>query len=122
MSTRDLINAIAAGDAIEIENAFNSVMAEKVSARIDDMRIDVAQNLFAEEQIDELSKTTLKSYVKKSAASAQKHAVAAQDAEDRAYDDPDDDEASQDAYDHREKEDKRMAGIKTANKKLDAKK
>ena len=89
MSTRDLINAIAAGDAIEIENAFNSVMAEKVSARIDDMRIDVAQNLFAEEieeeyelnledysleeieaymqteefeQLDELSKDTLMSY------------------------------------------------------------
>ena len=95
MSTRDLINAIAAGDAIEIENAFNSVMAEKVSARIDDMRIDVAQNLFAEEveeieeevelnledysleeieefmmsedfeQLDEISKDTLKSYIKK---------------------------------------------------------
>ena len=95
MSTRDLINAIAAGDAIEIENAFNSVMAEKVSARIDDMRIDVAQNLFAEqseeieeevelnledysleeieefmmsedfEQLDEISKNTLTSYVDK---------------------------------------------------------
>jgi len=49
MSTRDLINAIAAGDAIEIENAFNSVMAEKISSRIDELRIDVAQNLFAEE-------------------------------------------------------------------------
>lgn len=100
MSTRDLINAIAAGDAIEIENAFNSVMAEKVSARIDDMRIDVAQNLFAEqaeeieeeteltledysleeiqdymmsedfEQLDEVSKETLKSYIKKASTDA----------------------------------------------------
>lgn len=53
MSTRDLINAIAAGEAIEIENAFNSTMAEKISARIDDLRIDVAQNLFsAQEQVE----------------------------------------------------------------------
>lgn len=59
MSTRDLINAIAAGDAIEIENAFNSVLAEKVSARIDDMRIDVAQNLFAEQQTEELEEVEL---------------------------------------------------------------
>lgn len=70
MSTRDLINAIAAGDAIEIENAFNSVMAEKVSVRIDDMRYDVAHNLFAEqteeieeeaEELDEISIQTMKS-------------------------------------------------------------
>lgn len=52
MSTKDLINAIAAGDAVEIENAFNSTMAEKVSARIDDMRIDVAQNMFATEEAE----------------------------------------------------------------------
>lgn len=47
MTTRDLINAIAAGDALEIENAFNSTMAEKVSSRIEDMRISVAQNMFS---------------------------------------------------------------------------
>lgn len=50
MSTRDLINAIAAGDAIEIENAFNATMAEKISSALDDKRIEVAQNLFATEQ------------------------------------------------------------------------
>ena len=60
MSTRDLVNAIAAGDAIEIENAFNATMAEKVSAGIDDMRIDVAKNLFAtvEDQITDAVTTT----------------------------------------------------------------
>ena len=51
MTTRDLINAIAAGDAIEIENAFGSAMAEKVSARIDDMRVEVAKNLFSAEEV-----------------------------------------------------------------------
>ena len=46
MSTKDLINAIVAGDAIEIENAFNATMAEKISGRLDDFRLDVAQNMF----------------------------------------------------------------------------
>lgn len=61
MSTRDLINAIAIGDAIEIENAFNATMAEKISSRMDDMRLDIAQNMFnkptaeqVEEQIQEV--------------------------------------------------------------------
>lgn len=58
MSTRDLINAIAAGDAIEIENAFSTTMAEKVSGRIDDMRVDVAQNLFSEKSVEEPTETT----------------------------------------------------------------
>ena len=46
MSTRDLVNAIVSGEAIEIESAFNATMAEKISARLDDIRQDVAQNLF----------------------------------------------------------------------------
>lgn len=55
MTTRDLVNAIAAGDAIEIENAFNATMADKISSALDDKRIEVAQNLFSsvEEQIEE---------------------------------------------------------------------
>lgn len=52
MSTKDLINAIVAGDAIEIENAFNSTMAEKLSNRIDDMRVEVAKTIFATEATD----------------------------------------------------------------------
>lgn len=52
MSTRDLINAIIVGDAIEIENAFNSTMAEKLSDRIEDMRVEVAKSIFATESTD----------------------------------------------------------------------
>ena len=48
MSTRDLVNAIAAGDALEIESSFNSVMAEKLSDRIAELRGSIAQNMFAE--------------------------------------------------------------------------
>jgi len=55
MSTRDLIDAIANGEATEVETSFNSIMAAKVSDKIDSMRNDVAQNMFAspaEEEIE----------------------------------------------------------------------
>lgn len=52
MSTKDLINAIISGEAIEIENAFNATMAEKISTRLDDMRQDVAQNLFKAPELE----------------------------------------------------------------------
>jgi len=53
MSVKDLINAIASGSAVETEQAFNQVMAEKISARLDDMRVDVAQNMFQTEAVEE---------------------------------------------------------------------
>ena len=53
MSTKDLINAIATGDAIEIEATFNSVMAEKIAGAIEDRRMEVAQNLFSTPQQEE---------------------------------------------------------------------
>jgi hypothetical protein len=49
MSTKDLIDALAAGDATAIETEFNSAMAEKISARLDGMRQEVAKNMFASE-------------------------------------------------------------------------
>ena len=53
VSTRDLINAIESGDAIAVENAFNAAMAEKISTRIDDMRVEVAKNMFNEKQTED---------------------------------------------------------------------
>lgn len=54
MSVKDLINAISMGNAADTQEIFQSVMAEKISARLDDMRIEVAQNMFKEEvQIEE---------------------------------------------------------------------
>ena len=49
MSVKDLISAIASGSAIDTENAFNQVMSEKISARLDDMRVEVAQSMFKEQ-------------------------------------------------------------------------
>ena len=54
MSTKDLINAIVIGDAIAIENAFEATMAEKISARLDDMRVEVAQSMFKVQEEVEL--------------------------------------------------------------------
>jgi hypothetical protein len=46
---KDLIDAIASGDSLAIDAAFNSEMASRISERLDDMRADVAQNMFATE-------------------------------------------------------------------------
>ena len=43
----NLIDAIASGDAVGTENAFNAAMAEKISAKLDDMRVQVAKGMFA---------------------------------------------------------------------------
>jgi hypothetical protein len=45
-NTMNLINAIQAGDALEMESAFNAAMAEKVSEKLDGMRGEVSQNMF----------------------------------------------------------------------------
>lgn len=47
---KDLISAIASGDASTTQDAFNAAMAEKVSARLEDMRADVAANMFKTEE------------------------------------------------------------------------
>lgn len=46
-AVKDLVDAIGAGKSIDIENSFEAAMAEKVSAKIDDLRTAYAQNMFA---------------------------------------------------------------------------
>lgn len=48
MSTRDLIDAIQSGDSVAVQGAFETAMAERVAARLDTMRQDVAQSMFKE--------------------------------------------------------------------------
>lgn len=48
MSTRDLIDAIQSGDSVAVQSAFEASMAQRVASRLDDMRQDVAQNMFKE--------------------------------------------------------------------------
>jgi len=42
----ELINAIAEGDSLGIEDSFNTVMSYKIADRLDSMRVDVAQGMF----------------------------------------------------------------------------
>lgn len=49
----DLINAIVEGDAAKIDAAFNSEMATRISNKLEDMRISVAQSMFATEQVED---------------------------------------------------------------------
>jgi thymidine phosphorylase len=52
-TVHNLVNAIAAGDALETQNAFAAAMAEKLSTRLDDMRAEVAQSMFAGQETQE---------------------------------------------------------------------
>ena len=54
-----LVNAIAVGDAFETENAFSAAMAEIVSSKLEDMRMTVAQNMFASEMNEAAAKPSL---------------------------------------------------------------
>lgn len=46
MSTRELVDALIAGDSIAIENTFGQAMSQKVSLALDNYRVQVAQNMF----------------------------------------------------------------------------
>jgi hypothetical protein len=51
MDTLDLVTAIINKDAVGVEAAFNSVMAEKISDHLEDMRANIAQNMFADQEV-----------------------------------------------------------------------
>jgi hypothetical protein len=61
MSTRNLIDAIASGSALDIESAFEDTMAEKVSVQIEAKRLQIAQTMFTTEEVelDELTEEEL---------------------------------------------------------------
>ncbi len=49
-TTLELIDAISKGDATATQDAFNAAMAEKISTKLDDMRIDIAKGMFNQPQ------------------------------------------------------------------------
>ena len=51
-TVNNLVNAIKSKDAIGIETAFQAAMAENISARLDDMRQDVAQRMFKTQEAE----------------------------------------------------------------------
>ena len=45
-TVQNLVDAIKSGDAIATETAFANAMAERLSAKIDTMRMDISQSMF----------------------------------------------------------------------------
>lgn len=57
-NTLKLIRAITEGNALETEKSFKAVMSEKISDKLEEMRAQVAQNMFVQtEQTEEESET-----------------------------------------------------------------
>jgi len=50
--TRELVDALVAGDSIAIEDTFNAAMSQKVSAALDDYRVKVAQSMFNAQELE----------------------------------------------------------------------
>ena len=54
MSTiKDLIDAIAEGNTLDIESSFNSIVSQKIADRLEDMKINIASDMFSEDVINE---------------------------------------------------------------------
>lgn len=58
MSTRDLVDAMFDGKSIEMETEFNACVAERVAGTLEQIKMDLAQNMFnnqeqTEDQPDE---------------------------------------------------------------------
>ena len=51
---KDLIKAISEGDASSIDAAFNAEMATRISSRLEDLRVQVAQGMFTNPVAEEV--------------------------------------------------------------------
>jgi hypothetical protein len=84
MSAKDLIDAIFAGDTLAIDTKFQEGMEAKIGEKLEDFKKEVSAELFKEEveiegldaiveayeKLDEISKKTLGSYIKKASTQA----------------------------------------------------
>lgn len=59
-----LVDAIQAGDAVATEEAFAAAMADKLGTKIEDLRMNIAQNMFTqqEEVVEEEVQLTQEEY------------------------------------------------------------
>jgi hypothetical protein len=46
MNTKTLIDAMADGKSVDMEQAFNSIVAEKIAGKLEDMKLNMAQTMF----------------------------------------------------------------------------
>lgn len=68
MSIRDLLDAIEAGKTNDAQEAFQSIMSDKVSQLLDTQRVEIAKTMFnttsVEESVDSLDETAYESNIK----------------------------------------------------------
>lgn len=60
-----LVQAIQEGNSSDISKLFDKLMVEKLSELVEARKAQIAEELFSEERLDELSKETLGKYIKK---------------------------------------------------------
>lgn len=53
MSTRDLIDAIEAGDSMAVQSSFELAMADRIVNRLDGIRQEVARGMFKPDVIED---------------------------------------------------------------------
>lgn len=49
-NTRELVDALIAGDSVAIENTFNTAMSDKISQALDSYRVQLAQSMFNQQE------------------------------------------------------------------------
>ena len=77
MNAQDFINSVATGNAAEAKDTLNNLLSARAFEALETKKIEIAQTLFGGyqveeevEELDELSKNTLRSYLKGSKAEA----------------------------------------------------
>lgn len=66
MSIDKAIENIMEGKLDEMRENLSAALTVKAAAKLDERKIEIAENYFGLEQLDELSRKTLNSYIKKS--------------------------------------------------------
>ena len=77
MDVQDFINSVATGNAAEAKDTLNNLLSARAFEALETKKVEIAQTLFGGyqveeevEELDELSKNTLRSYLKGSKAEA----------------------------------------------------
>ena len=77
MNAQDFINSVATGNAAEAKDTLNNLLSARAFEALETKKVEIAQTLFGGyqveeevEELDELSKNTLRSYLKGSKAEA----------------------------------------------------
>lgn len=52
-TTRNLVDALISGDSLAIEDTFDAAMSERISSKLDDMKMDIAANMFRTQEEQE---------------------------------------------------------------------